>query len=87
MFDSFYSDSVDFLNKYLLMEEINFGYDVYEDDLGIVIEFLKSFEEFEIEYEDEGLDLKNLMKGIFIWYNVKDYSRNIDSVNYNGVRR
>lgn len=70
MFDSFYSDSVDFLNKYLLMGEINFGYDVYEDDLGIVIEFLKSFEEFEIEYEDEGLDLKNLMKGIFIWYNV-----------------
>lgn len=48
------------------MGEINFGYDVYEDDLGIVIEFLKSFEEFEIEYEDEGLDLKNLMKGIFI---------------------
>lgn len=66
LFDSFYSDSVDFLNKYLLMGEINFGYDVYEDDLGIVIEFLKSFEEFEIDYEDEGLDLKNLMKGIFI---------------------
>lgn len=85
--DSSYSDSVDSSNKYPQMGETNFGYDAYEDDSGIVTEFSKSPEEFEIEYEDEGLDPKNLTKGPFIRYNVKDYSRNIDSVNHNGVRQ
>lgn len=85
--DSSYSDSVDSSNKYPPMGETNFGYDAYEDDSGIVTEFSKSPEELEIEYEDEGLDPKNLTKGTFIRYNVKDYSRNIDSVNYNGVTR
>lgn len=85
--DSSYSDSVDSSNKYPPMGETNFGYDAYEDDSGIVTEFSKSPEELEIEYEDEGLDPKNLTKGTFIRYNVKDYSRNIDSVNHNGVRR
>lgn len=85
--DSSYSDSVDSSNKYPQMGETNFGYDAYEDDSGIVTEFSKSPEELEIEYEDEGLDPKNLTKGTFIRYNVQDYSRNIDSVNYNGVTR
>eukprot|EP00105_Crassostrea_gigas_P028806 XP_011450564.2 PREDICTED: mucin-3A isoform X2 [Crassostrea gigas] len=85
--DSSYSDSVDSSNKYPQMGETNFGYDAYEDDSGIVTEFSKSPEELEIDYEDEGLDPKNLTKGTFIRYNVKDYSRNIDSVNHNGVRR
>lgn len=85
--DSSYSDSVDSSNKYPPMGETNFGYDAYEDDSGIVTEFSKSPEELEIDYEDEGLDPKNLTKGTFIRYNVKDYSRNIDSVNHNGVRR
>lgn len=82
--DSSYGDSMDSTNQYSPMGEINFGYDAYEADSGIVTEFSKSPEELEIKYADKGLDPKNLTKGLFIRYNVKDY-RNIDSVNYNGV--
>lgn len=68
------------------MGETNFGYDAYEADSGIVSEFSKSPEELEIDYADEERDPKNLTKGPFIRYTVKDYSRNIESVNNNGVR-
>lgn len=85
--NSAYSESVDSSNKYPPMGETNFGYDAYEADSGIVSEFSKSPEELEIEYADGELDPKNLTKGPFIRYNVKDYSRNIESVDYNGVRK
>lgn len=84
--NSSYSESEDPSNKYPPMGETNFGYDAYEADSGIVSEFSKSPEELEIEYAGEERDPKNLTKGPFIRYNVKDYSRNIESVNYNGVR-
>lgn len=85
--NSFYSDSLDSSNKYPPMGETNFGYDAYEEDSGIVAEFSRSPEELEIEFADEGLDPKNLTKGPFIRYNVKDYSRNIESANYSSVRK
>ena len=83
--DGTFSDSMNSTEKFPGMGETNLGYDAYDEGPEIVTDFPKSPEIIEMEFSQDELDPKNLTKGPFIRYNVKNYSKNNGSLNHRSV--